>query len=89
MGDIKVDIEAHLICSIDWMNMDHHPEEVSYEWISLKFTREARLWHEYLGHKGHDLNRIQNIFMDNIQRQGYRRRIISMMMFQWYQVEHF
>ena len=68
-GKPEEDVEAHLLCSNDWMNAHHFVNGVKVQRFCLTLLGEARLWFQSL----ESLNNVTRPELQNLFRQRYSK----------------
>ena len=70
-GKPEEDVEAHLLCSNDWMNAQHFNADVNIQRFCLTLLGEARLWFQSLEPLGNTLwSQLQNLFRQRYSKLG-------------------
>ena len=67
-GRPEEDVEAHLLCTNDWMLTQNFPNYVKTQRFCLTLVGEARLWYESLTPIANNWPALQETLEDNIQR---------------------
>ena len=64
------DVEAHLLCTNDWMNTYNFPGDVRVQRLCLTLVGEARLWYEALRPIANDWQALQEQFRQQYSKIG-------------------
>ena len=67
------DVEAHLLCTNDWMDTHHFIDGVKVQRFSLTLLGEAKLWYQSLVPINVDWQWIQNLFRQQYSKIGNTR----------------
>ena len=70
-GKPEEDAEAHLLCSINWMDTHHFNEDIKVQRFCLTLFGEARLWYHSLEPLGETTwAQLQNLFSKKYSKLG-------------------
>ena len=69
-GKPDEDAEAHLLCTIEWMNAHHFIDGVKVQNFCLTLLGEARLWYQSLEPINADWQELQNLFRQQYFKIG-------------------
>ena len=72
-GKPAEDVEAHLLCTNDWMNIHNIPDGLKVGKFCLTLVREARLWYESLQPIANDWPVLQDQFRQQYGKIGDTR----------------
>ena len=71
LGKPEEDVEAHILCSNNWMNAHHFNDGVKVQWFCLTLLGEARLWFPSLEPlEGTTWPQLQNLFSQRYSKLG-------------------
>ena len=68
------DVEAHLLCTNDWMNAHHFVEGFKVQRFCVTLLGEARLWYHSLDPISVDWQGLQNLFRQQYSKIGNTRK---------------
>ena len=70
-GKLEEDVEAHLLCSNDWMDAHHFNEDIKVQKFCLTLLGEVRLWYHSLEPLGETTwAQLQNLFRQRYSKLG-------------------
>ena len=73
VGKLEEDVEAHLLRTNDWMDMDDFQDHIKVHRFCLTLVGEARLWYESLRLINADWEELQHMFRQQYSKIGNTR----------------